>query len=132
MVVGLQRSPTLGVDVHMALRNLPTDDGSIDTDEEFGILSNERRRVALHALDDDGPMAESELVDVMTRHEYGAAFEPADRKRMQVSWVQSHAPRLEESGVIVRNDENVSLGPNADQVLRHIRESGDTSLIDLF
>lgn len=98
------------------------DEPPIDPTTTFELLANERRRVALHVLDERGPMAEQQLVDALTVYENGEDYTEQERKRLLIAWGQSHASRLEDNHVVVRGQEDVALGRNAPVVLQHIRD----------
>lgn len=77
---------------------------NLSTEDIYGVLSNRRRRYAIHYLKQtDGP------IDVSTLAEQVAAWEndksPAElssqeRKRVYISLYQSHLPTLEKRGLV--------------------------------
>ncbi len=77
---------------------------ALSTDDVYDILSNRRRRYAIHYLKQTG-----EPVDVSTLAEQVAAWENGktpeelgsqERKRVYISLYQSHLPTLEKRGLI--------------------------------
>jgi predicted transcriptional regulator len=94
------------------------------------ILSNERRALALSVLQTDGPMTLRELADCLARHEYGSDYNSAERKRVYVSLYQCHLPKLEDRGVIRREDRDcgeISLTDRAPAVVWHLNNGYEQS-----
>lgn len=94
----------------------------IDHDETFGLLSNHRRRYALHHL-----RQREERTDLGTLAEQIAAWEnetsvrdvsATERKRVYTSLQQIHLPRMDEAGVVEFDDRagTVELGPTAENL----------------
>lgn len=74
-------------------------------DELFELLSNQRRRFAMHALsrDSDVEMELSTLAERVAAWENDtdtANLDYADRKRVYTALQQSHLPRMDETGII--------------------------------
>lgn len=78
--------------------------GHLSRDAVFEILSNQRRRFALHYLRHcEEPTALSDLVRAVAAWENGVAPEELDykqRKRTYTSLYQTHLPKMADSGVI--------------------------------
>jgi DNA-binding transcriptional ArsR family regulator len=78
---------------------------SLPRDEVFEVLSNERRRCALHYLKqhDRRRVELRELVDHVTAWENDtstAQIDSTERKRVYTALRQNHLPKLEEAGII--------------------------------
>lgn len=104
---------------------------NLSIDRIHKILSNSRRRAVLDVLRERGPMDKSEVVDAVTAVETDTPPERVcgtERKRVHVSLHQCHLPKLEEAGVVVKEDRKLTLGPNATEVhgFRHDTRSGGT------
>jgi len=98
-------------------------------DTVFDLLSNERRRFTLRYLDEHGSGSLGELAEILAARENDKPREritSQERKRTYVGLYQCHFPKLEDAGVI-RTDRSVrvELGPNADQLLRHLGADRD-------
>lgn len=98
---------------NMSLKGTPISDSlspsepgsSLPRDEVFEVLSNDRRRCALHYLKQhDGRRVElRELVDHVTAWENDtstAEIDSTERKRVYTALRQNHLPKLEEAGII--------------------------------
>ena len=88
----------------------------------FHVLANDRRRLLLCVLVETGPSSKRELVDAVATREYGVERVPStERKRVHVSLIQNHLPKLEDYGVIeeTRRDE-YRLSVNADRVTPYL------------
>ncbi|WP_336136869.1 DUF7344 domain-containing protein [Natronomonas amylolytica] len=119
----------------MSLKGTPISDSlsasetgsSLPRDEVFEVLSNDRRRCALHYLKQhDGRRVElRELVDHVTAWENDtstAEIDSTERKRVYTALRQNHLPKLEEAGVIeyehMRGE--VELTENAQEVQMYL------------
>jgi hypothetical protein len=84
------------------------EDENVTTDDAFELLSNHRRRFALHHLKYNGPSAElGELADQIASWETGQPVPGVgsdERKRVYTSLQQFHLPKLEENGIIEYDD----------------------------
>jgi hypothetical protein len=90
---------------------------SLDSDELFYLLGNDRRRSTVEALARDRRTIEvSDLADEITGEEDGSY------KSVYVSLQQSHLPQLDEHGVIRydREAREVSRGPNFDEIAAYV------------
>jgi hypothetical protein len=80
------------------------DERKVDQDDLFDILSNRRRRYALHALTGTGEETElGALAEQVAAWENGTTVPdvtPAQRKRVYTALQQSHLPRMDEMGVV--------------------------------
>jgi hypothetical protein len=80
-----------------------TGDG-LSKDVLFDILSNPRRRHALHYLKQrDGPVAVGEMAETLAAWEHGttrSGITSKQRKRVYTSLYQSHLPKMERAGVV--------------------------------
>ncbi|AOW80095.1 hypothetical protein HTSR_0910 [Halodesulfurarchaeum formicicum] len=92
-------------------------------DEIFGVLQNQRRRLILRFLDEEGPTA-----DIGTLAEHVAAIEnditraelrSKQRKRVYISLYQSHLPKLDSAEAVVYNQDRgtVEQGPEIEEFL---------------
>lgn len=105
----------------------------LSRDQAFDILSNRRRRYALHYLSSEGEGVT--LQDLAVRI---AAWEnevqpdeltKKQRKRVYVSLYQTHIPKLEEAGIVEYEDETglITLTNRADDVTTYLRADRDLS-----
>jgi hypothetical protein len=93
------------------------DEPTPDRGEIFGLLSNHRRRYAIHYC-----KRENEPVELGDLAEHVAAWElekeiaeltAAERKRVYTSLQQSHLPTLERAGMVVFDDRTIELTEEA-------------------
>lgn len=95
---------------------------NVSNDERFEVLSNHRRRYALHYLQRNGDRATlGELADQVAAWENGIDTDSVsydERKRVYTSLQQIHLPRMDETGVVEFDDRDgvVQLGPTAHEV----------------
>ena len=86
----------------------PTEPPSLSYDDCFDLLSNHRRRYALHYLQQCGQeVALGELTDQVAAWENGVdvdAVSPAQRKRVYTSLQQVHLPRMDDFDVVEFDD----------------------------
>lgn len=68
---------------------------SLDRTRVYTLLSSERRQTILRLLAERGPLDKTELGDRMAEAEYGLHYDAQERKRVYVSIIQCHLPRLE-------------------------------------
>jgi len=99
----------------------PTEPPSLSYDDCFDLLSNHRRRYALHYLQQCGQeVALGELTDQVAAWENGVdvdAVSPAQRKRVYTSLQQVHLPRMDDLDVVAFDEEGrVVLGPAVDDL----------------
>jgi DNA-binding transcriptional ArsR family regulator len=76
---------------------------SIDTEEVFGTLSNQRRRFVVHALGQEGSMEIGELARRVAGWEYRKNPETvtsAERRRVYNSLQQVHLPKMDDRGLV--------------------------------
>ena len=89
----------------------PTDVGSIDRDEVFDVLSNQRRLYVLHYLkreNGDSTVSFGELVDHVAAWENDTTvdqLDAAERKSVYTALRQSHLPKLEDVGIVDYDDD---------------------------
>ncbi len=90
----------------------------VSRDELFQLLSNRRRRFALHACRTvETPISLSDLAEQVAAWEYEkdiADVTPEERRRVYTSLQQTHLPSLVEAGVLDVEDKQVSLSEGAD------------------
>lgn len=81
--------------------------GSLSDDDLFQVLSNRRRRYAVHALKDAGEPAElSDVAEQVAAWEYDVDVEQVsydERKRVYTALQQSHLPMMDDVGIIEFN-----------------------------
>jgi hypothetical protein len=83
------------------------------------ILSNKRRRLAVHALT-DAPLTKETLVDRVAAHEFGdgpRSVSAEERKRVFVSLHQTHLPKLRRLDVLDQERDKISQGAQYRTVL---------------
>ena len=108
-------------------------DVHLSTDDVFGLLSNHRRRFALHHLKQNGEHADlGELAERVAAWENGTAVEEvssAERKRVYTSLQQFHLPKLDDKQVVEFDERagEVELTEHADDldVYLEVIESDD-------
>lgn len=87
-------------------------------DEIFGLLSNHRRRYALHYCRQTGrPVGFSDLAEQVAAWEQGKVVDQLgsdERKRVYVSLQQTHIPAMEEAGIVDYDGETVTLTERAE------------------
>lgn len=109
------------------------DTDELSADQAFDILSNRRRRYALHYLSEH---PEGETLQELARQL--AAWEneidpdqvsKKQQKRVYVSLYQTHIPKLESEGIVDYDDEsgNITLTGRADDVTTYLRDDDDRS-----
>lgn len=98
---------------------------SITVDQITELLNSPRRRGLLSAFagHPETELEWSELVLLVTEHQYGEEWVEQERKRVQISLHQNHVPRMVEHGALTdREDEEgtryVGEGPHFDVVAR--------------
>lgn len=96
--------------------------GSLGTDTIHDVLRNERRRVVVELLRERNEMRMCDVIDRVAEHEFGRPISDIggpERKRIYVSLVQCHVPKLWDEGVIelvgaeTPSDEFDSIRPGA-------------------
>ncbi|WP_336021589.1 DUF7344 domain-containing protein [Halobellus salinisoli] len=79
-------------------------DGELDRDEIFDLMSNHRRRYAMHfCKQHEDPVALSDLAEQVAAWEQDksiAELTSAERKTVYTSLQQTHLPRLDRAGVV--------------------------------
>lgn len=99
-----------------------SDQSDLSQDEIFGILSNQRRRYAIHHLHQNGDRADlGELAEKIAAWENDIdvnAVSSDERKRVYTSLQQFHLPKLDEQGILEFDDREglVELNSIADDV----------------
>lgn len=82
----------------------PTDDESLSTDTVYRVLSDKRRRYALHYLKQrKEPVSVRELAEQVAAWENDKAVDELtsqERKRVYIALYQSHLPTLHKEGVV--------------------------------
>jgi hypothetical protein len=101
---------------------LRTGEAELSRDDVFELLSNHRRRYALHHLQNNGERAElgeiSEHVAAWENDIEVGAVSSAERKRVYTSLQQFHLPKMDDHGVVSFDDRSgtVELEPVADDI----------------
>lgn len=94
-------------------------DTGVDRDETFNLLSNHRRRYALHYCKRrDDPVTLSDLAEQVAAWEHNKSVSEitsSERKRTYTSLQQTHLPSMEEAGII-EWDDNIELTPAAERL----------------
>jgi hypothetical protein len=94
-------------------------DTGVDRDETFELLSNHRRRYALHYCKRrDDPVTLSDLAEQVAAWEHNKSVNEitsSERKRTYTSLQQTHLPSMEEAGII-EWDDDIELTPAAEQL----------------
>ncbi|ELZ80265.1 hypothetical protein C453_19345 [Haloferax elongans ATCC BAA-1513] len=89
----------------------------VSRDEVYGLLSNHRRRYALHAIKQgDGPTELSNLAEQVAAWENGKSVREVtstERHRVYTSMQQTHLPALERAGVITHDNGTITLTEQA-------------------
>lgn len=99
-----------------------TESQTLPPDDRFDLLSNHRRRYALHYMQNNGEQATlGELSDTIAAWENGIDPEEVsydERKRVYTSLQQVHLPRMDEAGVVEFDDREgvVEIGPAAENL----------------
>ena len=100
----------------------PVENGGVSYDECFDLLSNHRRRYALHYLKYNGDSATlGELSDHVAAWENNVDVDDItydERKRVYTSLQQVHLPRMDTAGVVEFDDREgvVELTPEAEEL----------------
>ncbi len=103
-----------------------TDRDRLSRNDAFHVLSNRRRRYALHYLHQcDGSVALRDLAEQVAAWENDttlAEVESSERKSVYISLHQSHLPKMDEVGVVTYDKDGnvVSLTENASQLAVHL------------
>lgn len=103
----------------------------LTSDDIFEILSNHRRRMVLHQLQErEGPIQVKQLAEEVAAMENGVAVEELSsqqRKRVYVSLYQTHLPKMAEMALIEydRDEGTVQLTGRSADINRYL--SDDTS-----
>lgn len=96
------------------------EDGSLQRDEIFDLMSNHRRRYAIHyCKQNDTPVSLSDLAEQVAawEHEKDVAELSADeRKTVYTSLQQTHLPRLDRAGVVIFENGDVELTEQVKQL----------------
>ena len=89
-------------------RSEPSPEPEITEDELFDVLSNRRRRYAVHLLErEDEPLRLGPLAEQIAAWENGIepyAVSSAQRKRVYTALQQIHLPRMDEAGIVAFDD----------------------------
>jgi len=98
-----------------------SDEAALSADMVFEILSNTRRRMVLYYLrHHDEPISVQDLAAEIAALENDMSVSELShqqKKRVYVSLYQTHLPKLEESGIIEYNDEDlITLAQGATQI----------------
>jgi hypothetical protein len=103
--------------------------GGPTTQELFDVLSNRRRRYALHALDRDGETTIGALADRVAAWENDRPVDEvtaAERKRVYTALQQSHLPKLDRTGLAEFDSETGRVVPT-DAVAEVVSRFGATA-----
>jgi len=105
---------TTGVDSHTDTEN------ALSRDEVFDLLSNHRRRYALHAVKHvEGPLDLSDVAEQVAAWENGKSREEItaqERHRVYTSMQQTHLPAMDRAGVIEYDNGTVTLADGAENL----------------
>ena len=109
------RTPTMFANAIQGDRNGSGGSRTLSDDEVFDVLSNRRRRYAIHALKhteeaDAEPLDLAELSALITAWEEGVDPESVayeDRRHVYCALQRVHLPAMEENGVLTVSEENV-------------------------
>lgn len=72
----------------------------LGVDEVLDVLKNERRRLVIEVLAEEGMMTWEDLPREVANRQAGGSATELERKRVHVSLYQSHIPRLKDRGVV--------------------------------
>lgn len=73
---------------------------ALDMDGVLDVLANERRRLVIEVLAEEGMMTWEDLPREVANRQAGGSATELERKRVHVSLYQSHIPRLKDRGVV--------------------------------
>ncbi|WP_049922023.1 DUF7344 domain-containing protein [Halopiger djelfimassiliensis] len=94
--------------------------GNSNRGEVFDLLSNHRRRYAIHYCKrEDGPVELGDLAEHVAAWELDkdvAELTSAERKRVYTSLQQTHLPTLEEAGMVEFDDRTIELTEDATEL----------------
>jgi len=101
---------------HMAQPPRDNDDeqlsgSDMELGKVFSLLAPPRRRRVVDLLDGDDGDSLGDLAELVASQEYDVGFYPEDRKRIYISLVQSHVPKLDEAGVVRFDEEEKYVYP---------------------
>ncbi|MFC7202666.1 hypothetical protein ACFQJC_04010 [Haloferax namakaokahaiae] len=100
-------------------RGSPEEEAGISKDEVFDLMSNHRRRYAIHHCKQvDGPVSLSDLAEQVAAWEKDkeiSELRSAERKTVYTSLQQTHLPRLDRVGIVTYENGEVEL---TDQIER--------------
>ncbi len=95
-------------------------DSTVDRDQVHDLLSNHRRRFALHALKNvDGTVELSDLAEQVAAWENNKTVETitsTERHRVYTSMQQSHLPAMERAGIIECDNGTVKPSPKLERL----------------
>jgi len=95
-------------------------EGSIQRSELFHLLSNHRRRYALHACKQlELPVTLSDLAEQVAAWENDktvAELDYQERRRVYTAMQQTHLPAMEDAGVIEFDDQEIELTERMDEI----------------
>lgn len=92
------------------------DDADPTRQEMFETLSNERRRMVVHALQRDGATTLRDLSRQVAAWEYDTdpdAVTSQQRRRLYNALQQSHLPKMDENGIVEYDDDRGTVEPTA-------------------
>lgn len=97
-----------------------------DLDVVMDLLSNQRRRVLIHCVSqaEDGEMALGDVAERVAAIENGIEVDEVSsdqRKRAYVGLYQTHAPKLDDRGVIYHNDTTLASTPVTEDWAQWVR-----------
>lgn len=99
-----------------------SDETTVTTDAFFDVLSNRRRRYALHWLEQSNGVVElgnlAKQVAAWENDKAVSAVSTAERKSVYTSLQQFHLPKLDDQGMVAfdRREGTVELGPATEEV----------------
>jgi len=97
-----------------------SDESDLQRDEIFDLMSNHRRRYAIHyCKQTDGPVSLSDLAEQVAAWEYEkdvAELTADERKTVYTSLQQTHLPRLDRAGVVTFENGDVELTEQVEQL----------------
>lgn len=85
----------------------------LDVDGALEVLNNERRRIVIEVLTEQGGVPRTDLPRVVARKELGEEPGETEEKRVYVSLQQCHLPKLKDHGVVetLGDDDFMHAGP---------------------
>lgn len=95
----------------------------------FELLSNHRRQYVFYALENTA-LTKSDLIDAVAELEYDYP-DQQQRKRVHVSLVQNHLPKLKEYGAVAVENEHYHLTNTGERCLLYLKFKPESKLTSL-